>query len=65
MIIQSLGSNEWVLLSCNADFQECLDVVPAMLGTSTSSGSGAAQPVIRLMVQKITEIHGSSCGSSD
>ncbi|KAJ1277817.1 hypothetical protein BS78_04G032100 [Paspalum vaginatum] len=54
--------NEWVLLSCDADFQECLDVVPALLA---SSGSGTAQPVVRLMVQEVAEIHGSSCGSSD
>ncbi|WVZ77955.1 hypothetical protein U9M48_025742 [Paspalum notatum var. saurae] len=58
--------NEWVLLSCDADFQECLDVVPALSGASTSSGSGTAQPVVvRLMVQEVAEIHGSSCGSSD
>ncbi|OEL18918.1 Protein NLP6 [Dichanthelium oligosanthes] len=57
--------NEWVLLSCDADFQECLDVVPALSGASTSSGSGAAPPVVRLMVQEVAEIHGSSCGSSD
>lgn len=57
--------NEWVLLSCDADFQECLDVVPALSGASTSSGSGTAQPVVRLMVQEVAEVHGSSCGSSD
>ncbi|XP_062221297.1 protein NLP3-like [Phragmites australis] len=56
--------NEWVLLSCDADFQECLDVVPA-LSAASSSGSGAAQPVVRLMVQEVADIHGSSCGSSD
>ncbi|CAN6277506.1 unnamed protein product [Urochloa humidicola] len=57
--------NEWVLLSCDADFQECLEVVPALSGASSSSGSASAQPVVRLMVQEVPEIHGSSCGSSD
>ncbi|CAL4971537.1 unnamed protein product [Urochloa decumbens] len=57
--------NEWVLLSCDADFQECLEVVPALSGASSSSGSTSAQPVVRLMVQEVPEIHGSSCGSSD
>lgn len=57
--------NEWVLLSCDADFQECLDVVPALSGASASSGSGTAQPVVRLMVHEVAEVHGSSCGSSD
>ncbi|CAN6247254.1 unnamed protein product [Urochloa humidicola] len=57
--------NEWVLLSCDADFQECLDVVPAVSGVSTLSSSSSAQPVVRLMVQEVPEIHGSSCGSSD
>ncbi|CAN6242985.1 unnamed protein product [Urochloa humidicola] len=57
--------NEWVLLSCDADFQECLDVVPAVSGASSSCGSTSAQPVVRLMVQEVPEIHGSSCGSSD
>ncbi|CAL5024123.1 unnamed protein product [Urochloa decumbens] len=57
--------NEWVLLSCDADFQECLEVVPALSGASSSSGLTSAQPVVRLMVQEVPEIHGSSCGSSD
>ncbi|CAL4890133.1 unnamed protein product [Urochloa decumbens] len=57
--------NEWVLLSCDADFQECLEVAPALSGASSSSGSTSAQPVVRLMVQEVPEIHGSSCGSSD
>lgn len=57
--------NEWVLLSCDADFQECLDVIPALSGASASSGSGTAQPVVRLMVHEVAEVHGSSCGSSD
>ena len=57
--------NEWVLLSCDADFQECLEVVPAVSGAASSSGSALAQPVVRLMVQEAPENHGSSCGSSE
>ncbi|PUZ73981.1 hypothetical protein GQ55_1G029500 [Panicum hallii var. hallii] len=57
--------NEWVLLSCDDDFQECLEVVPALSGASSLSGSALAQPVVRLMVQEVPENHGSSCGSSE
>ena len=57
--------NEWVLLSCDADFQECLEVVPAVSGAASSSGSASPQPVVRLMVQEVPENHGSSCGSSN
>lgn len=49
--------HEWVLLSCDDDFQECLDVVPAL--------PSAAAQVVRLMVQEVADNLGSSCGSSD
>uniref|UniRef100_A0A0A9HHX6 PB1 domain-containing protein n=1 Tax=Arundo donax TaxID=35708 RepID=A0A0A9HHX6_ARUDO len=58
--------NEWVLISRDADFQECLNVVPALsAGSSSSGGSGTAQPVVRLVVQEVADSLGSSCGSSD
>jgi hypothetical protein len=57
--------NQWVLLSCDADFQDCLQVVPALSTASSSSGSGAAQPLVRLMVQEVADSHVSSCASSD
>ncbi|MED6121166.1 hypothetical protein PIB30_027651 [Stylosanthes scabra] len=45
--------NEWVLISCDADLLECMDVL-------TSSGSN----MIRLVVHDIVSILGSSCESS-
>ncbi|XP_057761955.1 protein NLP6-like isoform X1 [Arachis stenosperma] len=45
--------NEWVLISCDADLQECMDVL-------TSSGSN----MIRLVVHDTVSILGSSCESS-
>ncbi|KAL3499198.1 hypothetical protein ACH5RR_038291 [Cinchona calisaya] len=44
---------EWVLVACNADLQECVDI-------SSSSGSN----LIRLLVHDIMPILGSSCESS-
>ncbi|KAJ7952175.1 protein NLP6-like [Quillaja saponaria] len=44
---------EWVLMACDADFQECLDI-------SRSSGSN----IIRLFVHDIMSNLGSSCESS-
>ncbi|KAK6947946.1 PB1 domain [Dillenia turbinata] len=45
--------NEWVLIACDADLQECLDI-------SRSSSSS----IIRLLVHDITAAFGSSCESS-
>ncbi|XXG90057.1 hypothetical protein AAC387_Pa12g1911 [Persea americana] len=45
--------NEWVLLACDADLQECMDI-------SRSSGGH----VIRLLVHDLVPNFGSSCGSS-
>lgn len=44
---------EWVLIACDADLQECMDV-------SRSSGGS----IIRLLVHDIASNHGSSCESS-
>ncbi|XP_047161644.1 protein NLP6-like [Vigna umbellata] len=45
--------HEWVLIACDADLQECIDI-------SRSSGSN----IIRLVVHDILPILGSSCESS-
>ncbi|KAH9603740.1 hypothetical protein KSS87_011342 [Heliosperma pusillum] len=45
--------HEWVLIACDSDLQECLDI-------SRSSGSG----MIRLLIQDILGNLGSSCESS-
>ncbi|KAK7391359.1 hypothetical protein VNO78_19774 [Psophocarpus tetragonolobus] len=45
--------HEWVLIACDADLQECMDV-------SRSSGSN----IIRVLVHEITSNLGSSCESS-
>ncbi|KAK9716693.1 hypothetical protein RND81_06G251100 [Saponaria officinalis] len=45
--------HEWVLIACNSDLQECLDI-------SRSSGSD----MIRLLIQDIMSNLGSSCESS-
>lgn len=46
--------HEWVLIACDADLQECMDI-------SSSSNSN----VIRLLVQDIMPNQGSSCESSE
>ncbi|XBH76907.1 hypothetical protein VPH35_103474 [Triticum aestivum] len=59
-------NHEWVVLSCDADFQECLDVAPGLpASAAVAAGAGAVSPVVRLMVQEVADNHRSSCGSSD
>ncbi|CAK9166278.1 unnamed protein product [Ilex paraguariensis] len=45
--------HEWVLIACDADFEECVDI-------SRSSGSN----IVRLVIHDIMANIGSSCGSS-
>ncbi|XP_059442832.1 protein NLP6-like [Corylus avellana] len=46
--------NEWVLIACDADLQECIDI----------SRSSTASNIIRLLVHDLTANLGSSCESS-
>jgi hypothetical protein len=46
--------NEWVLIACDADLQECIDI----------SRSSTASKIIRLLVQDVMADLGSSCESS-
>ncbi|KAK0586458.1 hypothetical protein LWI29_007283 [Acer saccharum] len=48
---------EWVLIACDADLQECLDI-------SRSSSSSSARNIIRLLIHEVTANLGSSCEST-
>jgi hypothetical protein len=52
------------------DFQECLDVAPALpqqmaAAAAMSGGTGVVSPVVRLMVQELADSLRRSFGSSD
>ncbi|KAI9173961.1 hypothetical protein LWI28_009389 [Acer negundo] len=50
---------EWVLIACDADLQECLDI-----SRSSSSSAAAARNIIRLSIHEVTANLGSSCEST-
>ncbi|KAK0600578.1 hypothetical protein LWI29_016269 [Acer saccharum] len=50
---------EWVLIACDADIQECLDI-----SRSSSSSSSSARNIIRLSIHEVTANLGSSCEST-